>query len=452
MPIKKPADASNNSNLTNNGVQFPDNGASRRRTYRPRTSHTPAPDSLTIANLENEVRETPMAQPSSYQQRTYSPPSEESYSNGDAVSIEGMLEILNDYGVIRQREKVESDLPRDVYISHSQIKRFNLRKGDMIKGYARPPKEGERYLSLLRIESVEGMEPEKARKRPYFAELTPIFPSEWMKLETTKDVISTRLIDLIAPIGKGQRAMLVAPPKAGKTFLLMDIANGITTNYPEIVLMVALIGERPEEVTHFSRNVKGEVYASNFDERAEEQTRVSELCLERAKRLAERGKDVVILMDSITRLARAYNMVAPPSGRTLTGGFDPAALYPAKHFFGAARNFEENGSLTIIATALVETGSRMDDVIFEEFKGTGNMELRLDRSLSERRIFPAIDIKSSGTRHEEQLFDAPTLEKVYRLRRMVDLLEDRDATDLVIDRLKKTKTNKDFLDTLHTGA
>ncbi|EKD94969.1 MAG: hypothetical protein ACD_25C00128G0001, partial [uncultured bacterium] len=318
--------------------------------------------------------------------------------------------------------------------------------------YARPPKEGERYLSLLRIESVEGIEPESARRRPQFTELTPIFPKDWMKLETTKDVISTRLIDLIAPIGKGQRAMLVAPPKAGKTFLLMDIANGITTNHPEIVLMVALIGERPEEVTHFSRNVKGEVYASNFDERAEEQTRVSELCLERAKRLAERGKDVVILMDSITRLARAYNMVAPPSGRTLTGGFDPAALYPAKHFFGAARNFEEKGSLTIIATALVETGSRMDDVIFEEFKGTGNMELRLDRSLSERRIFPAIDIKSSGTRHEEQLFDAPTLEKVYRLRRMVDLLDERDATDLVIDRLKKTKTNKDFLDTLHTGA
>ncbi len=452
MPIKKPADASNNNNLTNNSVQFSDSGVTRKRSYRSKASDTPDPASVAITNLESDAKDVTVPQVSSYQPKTNLPSSEESYSNGDAVPIEGMLEILNDYGVIRQREKVESDLPRDVYISHSQIKRFSLRKGDMIKGYARPPKEGERYLSLLRIETVEGMEPEKARKRPHFAELTPIFPDEWLRLETTKDVISTRLIDLIAPIGKGQRAMLVAPPKAGKTFLLMDIANGITTNYPDIVLMVALIGERPEEVTHFSRNVKGEVYASNFDERAEEQTRVSELCLERAKRLAERGKDVVILMDSITRLARAYNMVAPPSGRTLTGGFDPAALYPAKHFFGAARNFEENGSLTIIATALVETGSRMDDVIFEEFKGTGNMELRLDRSLSERRIFPAIDIKSSGTRHEEQLFDAATLEKVYRLRRMVDLLEDRDATDLVIERLKKTKSNKDFLDTLHTGA
>ena len=453
MPIRKTVDTSKDSNLINNGVQSTDTSGVRKRTP---VSKAPVADNVEsvapVVEVEG-VKEVPaVAAPLySYQHKPNNSPEDYS-SNGDSVGIEGMLEILNDYGVIRQREKVESDLPRDVYISHSQIKRFNLRKGDSIKGYARPPKEGERYLSLLRIESVEGIEPESARKRPHFTELTPIFPKDWMKLETTKDVISTRLIDLIAPIGKGQRAMLVAPTKAGKTFLLMDIANGITTNHPEIVLMVALIGERPEEVTHFSRNVKGEVYASNFDERAEEQTRVSELCLERAKRLAERGKDVVILMDSITRLARAYNMVAPPSGRTLTGGFDPAALYPAKHFFGAARNFEEKGSLTIIATALVETGSRMDDVIFEEFKGTGNMELRLDRSLSERRIFPAIDIKSSGTRHEEQLFDAPTLEKVYRLRRMVDLLDERDATDLVIDRLKKTKTNKDFLDTLHTGA
>lgn len=453
MPIRKTVDTSKDSNLINNGVQSTDISGVRKR---PPVSKAPATDNVESVSPvvgQEGAKEAPVVSAPLYSYQHKPNNSSEDYgANGDSVGIEGMLEILNDYGVIRQREKVESDLPRDVYISHSQIKRFNLRKGDSIKGYARPPKEGERYLSLLRIESVEGIEPESARRRPQFTELTPIFPKDWMKLETTKDVISTRLIDLIAPIGKGQRAMLVAPPKAGKTFLLMDIANGITTNHPEIVLMVALIGERPEEVTHFSRNVKGEVYASNFDERAEEQTRVSELCLERAKRLAERGKDVVILMDSITRLARAYNMVAPPSGRTLTGGFDPAALYPAKHFFGAARNFEEKGSLTIIATALVETGSRMDDVIFEEFKGTGNMELRLDRSLSERRIFPAIDIKSSGTRHEEQLFDAPTLEKVYRLRRMVDLLDERDATDLVIDRLKKTKTNKDFLDTLHTGA
>lgn len=374
-----------------------------------------------------------------------------SYS-GDTIKISGMLEVLEDYGVIRQNEKLNTDLPKDVYISHSQIKRFNLRMGDLITGFARPPKENERYLSLLRIESVGGMNPDNARKRPLFNQLTPIFPEEWLKLETKQDVISTRLIDLISPIGKGQRAMIVAPPKAGKTFLLLDIANGITTNYPDIILLVALIGERPEEVTHFTRSVRGEVYASNFDEKAEEQTRISELCLERAKRLAEMGKDVVILMDSITRLARAYNMVAPPSGRTLTGGFDPAALYPAKHFFGAARNLENSGSLTIVATALVDTGSRMDDVIFEEFKGTGNMELRLDRSLSERRIFPAIDIKSSGTRHEESLFDKGMLEQVYRLRRMVDLLDDRDATPLVIEQLKKAKSNKEFLENLNKGG
>ncbi|RJR28057.1 transcription termination factor Rho [candidate division WWE3 bacterium] len=374
---------------------------------------------------------------------------ESSYYNGEVIGIKGMLEVLPDYGVIRQENNVDADLPKDVYISQSQIRRFNLRMGDSITGFARPPKEGERYLSLLRVESVAGMDPEEARKRPIFSKLTPIFPNEWLKLETEPGIISTRLIDLIAPIGRGQRALIVAPPKAGKTWLLKDIANGITTNYPDVVLLVALIGERPEEVTHFSRSVQGEVFASNFDEKADEQTRISEICLEHAKRLAESGKDVVILMDSITRLARAYNMVAPPSGRTLTGGFDPAALYPAKHFFGAARNFEEGGSLTIVATALVDTGSRMDDVIFEEFKGTGNMELRLDRSLAERRIYPSIDIKASGTRHEEYLLDKLELEKVFRLRRMVDLLDDRDSTELVIDRLKKTKSNKEFLDNLH---
>ncbi len=376
----------------------------------------------------------------------------ESSVNGDVMAISGMLEVLPDYGVIRQKEKSTDDLPRDVYISQSQIRRFNLRMGDVINGYARPPKEGERYLSLLKVDKVEGLDPELARKRPQFVHLTPVFPNQWLKLETEGDVMATRLIDLVAPIGKGQRAMIVAPPKAGKTWLLKDIANGISTNFPEVVLLVALIGERPEEVTHFSRSVKGEVFASNFDEKADDQTRIAEICLERAKRLAEVGKDVVILMDSLTRLARAYNMVAPPSGRTLTGGFDPAALYPAKHFFGAARKFEEGGSLTIIATALVETGSRMDDVIFEEFKGTGNMELRLDRALSERRIFPAIDIKSSGTRHEEILLPKDDLEKVYRLRRMIDLLDDREATDLVIERLKKSKSNKEFLDNLHKAS
>lgn len=374
------------------------------------------------------------------------------YYSGKTIPVKGILEVLPDYGVIRQDEKLNEDLPKDVYISQSQIRRFNLRKSDIITGQSRPPKEGERYLSLLKLETVDGKSPEAAKKRPLFSKLTPIFPNEWLHLETTPDVISTRLIDLVAPIGKGQRAMIVAPPKAGKTFLLKDIANGLTENYKDIVLLVALIGERPEEVTHFARSVKGEVYASNFDERPDEQTRVAEICLERAKRLAEQGKDVAILMDSITRLARAYNMVAPPSGRTLTGGFDPAALYPAKHFFGAARNFEEGGSLTIVGTALVDTGSRMDDVIFEEFKGTGNMELRLDRSLSERRIFPAIDIKASSTRHEEELYDKETLEDIFRLRRMVDLLDEREATELVIQRLRKTKNNKEFLRDLHKGA
>ena len=449
MPVKKQYNNSRSAKDTNFNTDLPADqnglttdslsGGAQGQTFQ---NQPP----VTVSNLSNGSR-------GNYQRPSYSQGSDDSqYYTGETIQISGLLEILPDYGVIRQKQRAEDNLPRDVYISNSQIKRFSLRRGDNVTGLARPPKEGERYLSLVKIEKVDGIDPEKARKRPQFADLTAIYPNEWVKLETKSDILSTRLIDLIAPIGKGQRAMIVAPPKAGKTFLLRDIANGITDNYPDIVLLVALIGERPEEVTHFSRSVKGDVYASNFDERAEDQTRVSELCLERAKRLAEGGKDVVILMDSITRLARAYNMVAPPSGRTLTGGFDPAALYPAKHFFGAARNLEEGGSLTIIATALVDTGSRMDDVIFEEFKGTGNMELRLDRSLYERRIFPTFDIKASGTRHEEQLFDKETLDRVFRLRRMVDLLDDREATPLVLERLKKTKSNKEFLETLHTGV
>jgi len=374
---------------------------------------------------------------------------ESNYYTGETIQVKGILEILPDYGVLRQDEQPLENLPKDVYISQSQIKRFSLRMGDLVTGLARHPKEGERYLSLLKVEKVDGMDPEEAKKRPLFSKLTAIFPNNWIKLETTSDILTTRLIDLVSPIGKGQRAMIVAPPKAGKTWLLKDIANGISTNYPEIDLMVALIGERPEEVTDMKRNVKGDVYASNFDEKAEDQTRVAEMTLERAKRLAEKGNDVVILMDSLTRLARAYNMVVPPSGRTLTGGFDPSALYPAKHFFGAARNFEEGGSLTIIATALVDTGSRMDDVIFEEFKGTGNMELRLDRTLAERRIYPSIDIKSSSTRHEEHLYNKETLDAVYKLRRMIDLLDDKESTELVLERMRKAKTNKDFLLSLH---
>ena len=397
------------------------------------------------------------------------------------IKVSGILEVLPDYGVLRATEEADSvkrtassgnevsedtlnanrlplnassGLPKDVYISQSQIRRFDLRMGDKVEGIARPPKEGERYLSLLRVEKVMGVDPEEAKRRPRFESLTPIFPNEHLNLETTKNVLSTRLIDLVAPIGKGQRAMLVSPPKAGKTWLLKEIARGISENHPEIVLLVALIGERPEEVTDIKRSVKGEVLASNFDEPAEDHTRVAELCLEKAKRYAEVGKDVVILLDSITRLARAYNMVIPPSGRTLSGGFDPAALYPPKHFFGAARNFENppaggGGSLTIIATALVDTGSRMDDLIFEEFKGTGNMEVHLDRDLANRRVYPSIDIKSSGTRHEELLFDKPTLEKIFTLRRMVDMLQEREATELIVDRLRKTETNKEFLESLN---
>ncbi|MBP7927838.1 transcription termination factor Rho [Patescibacteria group bacterium] len=370
------------------------------------------------------------------------------YNSAEMIPISGILEVLQDFGIIRQDERVSDELPKDVYTSLSQIRACNLRMGDFVTGFARAPNEGERYLSLLKVEKVDGMSPEDAKKRPLFSKLTPVFPDEWLKLETDQEGLATRLIDLVAPIGKGQRAMIVAPPKAGKTWLLKEVAHGITKNHPDIVLMVALIGERPEEVTDFKRSVTGEVFASNFDEKPEMQTRIAEVCLERSKRLAEKGKDVVILMDSLTRLARAYNMVVQPSGRTLSGGFDPSALYPAKHFFGAARNFEDAGSLTIIATALLETGSRMDDVIFEEFKGTGNMELKLDRSLGERKIYPAVDIKASSTRREDKLYDKKTLEKIYVLRRMVDLLDDKEATELVLQRLRKTKDNKEFLDSL----
>jgi len=378
------------------------------------------------------------------------------YTDEEVLKVEGFLEILQDYGILRAKDAelvvTEYDnFPTDVYISQSQIRRFSLRKGDLIEGLARPPKENERYLSLLKIVKVSGQTPEEARKRPRFEKLVPIFPKEWLALEYDKNEMSTRLIDLVSPIGKGQRGMIVAPPKAGKTWLLKAIAKGITTNYPEITLMVALIGERPEEVTDMQRSVEGEVVASNFDEPAENHTRTAEMVLERAKRMAETGKDVIILIDSITRLARAYNTVLPPSGRTLSGGIDPIALYPPKHFFGAARNFEDAGSLTILATALVDTGSKMDDVIYEEFKGTGNMELHLDRSLSERRIYPAIDITRSGTRHEELLY-GDKLDTIFSLRRMIDLLDDREATSLVLSRLKKTKDNKEFLKTLSDGG
>ena len=364
------------------------------------------------------------------------------------LPIKGYLYVQNDYGKIVQDSPLSEELPKDAYVSHSQMKKFGIRPGDYIEGFARGPEKTEKLLHLLRVDKVAGMTPDEAKKRPFFNALTPIFPYEWLKLETKADVLSTRLIDLIAPIGKGQRSMIVAPPKAGKTWLLQQIANGITENHPEVKIIVTLIGERPEEVTDMKRKIKGEFYSSNFDEVPEEQIRIAEISVEVAKRLAEKGDDVVILMDSLTRLARAYNMAVPPSGKTLSGGFDPSALYPPKRFFGAARKFEEGGSLTIIATSLVDTGSKMDDVIFEEFKGTGNQELRLDRSLAERRIFPSIDIKGSGTRNEDKILEPKTLESVYRLRRMVDLLSEKEATDLVLQQLKKTKSNSEFLETL----
>ena len=374
---------------------------------------------------------------------------EEQTKRGGNIFAEGVLEVINDgsHGVLRSLKMLPGN--NDVYVSGSQIKRFNLKQGDYISGQARAPKEGERYLSMLRIEAINNLSPDDALKRPMFTKLTPIFPNKQIKLETESHILSTRLIDLLAPIGKGQRGMLVSPPKVGKTWLLKEIAEGITKNHPEIHLMVVLVGERPEEVTDMERSVKGEVIAANFDEPPELHTKIAEMAIERAKRLVELGKDVVILMDSLTRLARAYNITAPPSGRTLSGGFDPVAIYPPKKFFGAARNFEERGSLTIIATALVETGSRMDEVIFEEFKGTGNMELKLDRRLAERRVYPAIDVKSSGTRNEDKLLSPDVLNSSWRVRRMLDVFKDDEATMMMIDRLKKTKTNKEFLATLH---
>ncbi len=361
-------------------------------------------------------------------------------------SVEGVLDILPDYGFLR-REGLRPG-PEDVYISMSQIRKFDLRMGDVIAGVARPPKEGENYWGLLRVDGVNGKNPEEARKRPVFERLTPIFPNEKIKLETAPEILATRTMDLIAPVGKGQRGMIVSPPKAGKTFLLKDIANGVTTNYPGADLMVVLIGERPEEVTDMRRSVDGQVIASNFDERPEDQVAVANLALEIAKRKVELGMNVVMLVDSITRLARAHNLSVPPSGRTLSGGFDPAALFPPKHFFGAARNIEEGGSLTIVATALVDTGSRMDDLIYEEFKGTGNMELHLARKLANRRIFPAIDVSRSSTRHEELLFSKQEYEKIVKLRRMLDALGENEATELLLLRLKKTDSNEEFLNTL----
>lgn len=357
---------------------------------------------------------------------------------------QGVLEILPDgYGFLRPFAYVPSH--DDIYVSPSQIRRFDLRTGDKVGGQVRAPKETERFYALLRVETVNGCAPEQAAERLHFDALTPVFPDQRLNLETRNGDVSCRIIDLIAPIGKGQRGLIVAPPKAGKTFLLKKVANAITINYPEVNLIVLLIDERPEEVTDIQRSVRGEVISSTFDEHPENHIKVSEMVLERAKRLVEHKGDVVILLDSITRLARAYNLVVPPSGRTLSGGVDPSALHKPKRFFGAARRVEESGSLTILATALVETGSRMDEVIFEEFKGTGNMELVLDRKLFEKRIFPAIDVKRSGTRREELLLSKEELELVWNFRRMSASYGASEVIEMLIEAMQKTRSNKDLL-------
>ncbi|TYQ14982.1 UNVERIFIED_CONTAM: transcription termination factor Rho [Acetivibrio alkalicellulosi] len=358
--------------------------------------------------------------------------------------VEGVLEVLPDgYGFLRSDNYLSG--PRDVYVSPSQIRRFNLKTGDKIKGKGRIPKEGEKFQALLYVQTVNGDPPEAATKRTPFEYLTPIYPDQRITLETSPRELSTRLIDLIAPIGKGQRGMIVSPPKAGKTILLKKVANSITNNYPEIDLIVLLIDERPEEVTDMQRSINGEVIYSTFDEVPEHHIKVAEMVLERAQRLVEQKKDVVILLDSITRLARAYNLTIPPTGRTLSGGLDPGALHKPKRFFGAARNIEHGGSLTIMATALIETGSRMDDVIFEEFKGTGNMELHLDRKLSEKRIFPAIDINRSGTRREELLLDQKELESIWAIRKAMSNMGTAEVTEMLTNRLVQTKTNTEFV-------
>jgi len=370
----------------------------------------------------------------------------ESQFQGEPVPVEGLLDLRDEgYGFLRSGGYLASG--KDVYVSLSQVRRFALRKGDFVSGASRPASSNEKYPALLRIDTVNGMTPDEARARPRFEDLTPLFPDQKLRLEVPGDTnnMVARIVDLISPIGKGQRGLIVSPPKAGKTTVLKQIAHSIETNNPEVHLMVLLVDERPEEVTDMRRSVKGEVVSSTFDRPSEEHTQVAELAIERAKRLVEVGRDVVIVLDGITRLARAYNLAAPASGRILSGGVDSAALYPPKKFFGSARNIEEGGSLTILATALIETGSRMDEVIFEEFKGTGNMELRLDRKLAERRIYPSIDVDGSSTRHEELLFERTQLQQVWKLRRVLNALEGGAGLELLMDKIKTTRSNDEFL-------
>ncbi len=375
----------------------------------------------------------------------------EAEKNG-LVFSEGVLETLPDgFGFLRSPDYNYLPSPDDVYVSPSQIRRFDLHTGDTTSGQVRPPKEGEKYFALVKIEAVNFESPEEARNKIFFDNLTPLYPNEQVKLETTRESLSSRVMDLLTPLGKGQRGLIVSPPRTGKTMLLQSIANSITTNHPEITLIVLLIDERPEEVTDMQRSVKGEVISSTFDEPAVRHVQVAEMVMEKAKRLVEHKRDVVILLDSITRLARAYNTIVPPSGKVLSGGVDSNALQRPKRFFGAARNIEEGGSLTIIATALIDTGSRMDDVIFEEFKGTGNMEVNLERKLVDKRVFPAIDINKSGTRKEELLLSRDDLNRVWVLRKVLNPLSPVEAMELLLDKMARTKSNTDFLNSMNTG-
>ncbi|HIB13950.1 MAG: transcription termination factor Rho [Candidatus Marinimicrobia bacterium] len=367
------------------------------------------------------------------------------------IFASGVLEVLPDgYGFLRSQDYSYLPGPDDIYVSHSQIKRFKLRTGHQISGQVRPPKDNERFFALLRVDTVNGVAPEKNRNIVYFDNLTPLFPEEHIKLETTAKEYSTRIIDLLAPIGKGQRGLIVAQPKTGKTILMQKIANAITSNDPKIQVILLLIDERPEEVTDMSRSVDAVVIGSTFDEPAERHVQVSEMVIEKAKRMVEGGEDVVILLDSLTRLARAYNTVIPHSGKILTGGVDSNALHKPKRFFGAARNVEDGGSLTIISTALIDTGSRMDEVIFEEFKGTGNQELVLDRSLSDRRVYPSMDIKRSGTRREDKLMGRKDLSRIWLLRKLLDEMTNVEAMEFLLGKLGHTKSNREFLDSMST--
>ena len=437
-----------NGNSTGNSNSTMGRGASKGRTRDSRNNNRDSRDrDRGDRERDNEIRDA----------REFRESRGDSHVRETKV-ITGLLDLSRDgHGVIRV--SLSGDEDGDAYLATSQIRRFNMRAGDTVTGPVREPKDNERYWGMTRVDTINGLPASEARdvQRPIFKRLTPVYPDELIKLETGEEPLSLRMIDMIAPIGKGQRSLLVSPPKAGKTTLLKDIATGVASNHPEIHIMAVLVGERPEEVTDIKRHIarltdgKGEVAASNFDESAEDQCRVAELALERAKRLVEQGKDVLILLDSITRLARAFNLAIPTSGRTLSGGFDPAALFPPKKFFGAARNFEIPGSLTIIGTALVETGSRMDDLVYEEFKGTGNQEVHLNRKFAERRIWPAIDVQKSGTRRDDLLIEGMTYQSIMTLHRMLDMLDSNERTTTLIEQLKKTKSNKEFLASLKTS-